>query len=270
MVSPVTADGKAAGMLITAASVVNETTDQSQLGPMLEQAEETTGVRAKTTLADAGYHSGSNLEMCARRGQQVVMPESHNWALGNPYHKDRFVYDEAGDRYLCPKGQWLRFTGTKLSRKTTVRNYRASGAVCGACPAFGVCTKNKRHGRGLEIGPHDAALRAHRAWMSTKEAKQAHSQRKQLVEPVFGIIKEQQQARKFLSRGLSNAAAEWYLLTAAFNLRTLWRLQSAGSTRNRRWPVAAVIYSALRAVQMAVTGPADALLRLMKLNHQPA
>ena len=164
MVSPVTADGKVAGMLITAADVVSETTDQSQLGPMMEQAEETTGFRAETTLADAGYHSGSNLEECARRGQQVVMPESQDRALGSPYHKDRFVYDEASDRYRCPEGQWLRFTGTKLSHETRVRYYRSSGAVCQACPAFGVCTKNKRHGRGLEIGPHDAVLRAHRVW----------------------------------------------------------------------------------------------------------
>ena len=270
MVSPVTADGKVAGMLITAADVVSETTDQSQLGPMMEQAEETTGFRAETTLADAGYHSGSNLEECARRGRQVAMPESQERALGSPYHKDRFAYDEASDRYRCPEGQWLRFTGTKLSHETRVRYYRSSGAVCQACPAFGVCTKNKRHGRGLEIGPHDAVLRAHRVWMSTEEAKRALSQRKQLVEPVFGIIKEQQHAQKFLSRGLSNVAAEWTLLATAFNLRTLWRLQSAKSTRNRGWPFAAGLYSALRAVQVAVTGPAGASIRLMKLNHQPA
>ena len=63
-------------MLITAADVTDDTTDQAQLGPMLEKAEETCqGSWAETTLADAGYHSGSNLEECDRRGQQVVMPE---------------------------------------------------------------------------------------------------------------------------------------------------------------------------------------------------
>ncbi len=270
MVSPVKADGKAAGMLITAAGVVADPSDQSQLGPMLEQAEETTGVRAKTTLADGGYHSGGNLEECARRGQQVVMPESQDRALESPYHKDRFFYEESNDRYRCPKGQWLRFTRIKRTRQTMMRVYRASGAVCRACPAFGICTTDKRRGRALEIGPNDAALRAHRNWMSTEEAKQAYRQRKQLVEPVFGIIKEQQHAQKFLSRGLSNVAAEWYLLASAFNLRTLWRLQSAGSKRNRRWPFAAGVFSALRAVKVAVTGPAGASFRLMKLDHQPA
>ena len=59
--------------------------------------------------------------------------------------------------------------------------------------------------------------------MSTEEAKRAYRQRKLLVEPVFGIIKEQL-PRSFLLRGLNNVAAEWSLLATAFNLRTLWRI----------------------------------------------
>ena len=67
-------------------------------------------------------------------------------------------------------------------------------------------------------------LRRHRAWMSTSAAKEAYELRKQLVEPAFVIIKEQQGARRFLLRGLVNVAAEWTMLATAFNLRTLWRV----------------------------------------------
>ena len=56
----------------------------------------------------------------------------------------------------------------------------------------------ERFCRSLAIGPHDAVLRRHRAWMATSAAKEAYRLRKQLVEPVFGIIKEQQMARRFL------------------------------------------------------------------------
>ena len=49
-------------------------------------------------------------------------------------------------------------------------------------PGLRVCTRAKEIGRSLAIGPHDAALRRHRAWMATSAAKQAL--RKQLVEPV--------------------------------------------------------------------------------------
>ena len=69
------------------------------------------------------------------------------------------------------------------------RLYRASEGICQACPAFGVCTKSKEFGRSVTIGPYDAALRRHRVWMSTNEARDAYKRRKPLVEPVFGIIK---------------------------------------------------------------------------------
>ena len=65
------------------------------------------------TLADAGYHSGSNLQQCGLREQQVVMPEAQRRALGRPYHKDRFAYDQETDSYICPQGQRLRFTRIK-------------------------------------------------------------------------------------------------------------------------------------------------------------
>ena len=58
----------------------------------------------------------------------------------------------------------------------------------------------------------------------TSAATEVYKLRKQVVEPVFGIIKEQQGGRRFLLRGLLNVAAEWTVLATAFNLRTLCRV----------------------------------------------
>ena len=225
MVSPTEVDDEASGMLITAVDVVDEPTDYGQFTPMLEQAEETTGTKACMTLADAGYYSGSNLSECAGRGQGVAMPEtSQRQSRGHPYHKDRFAYDERSDSFMCPQGRVLPFERIHISSKGAhFRFYRAPGAICRACPAFGVCTKSK-DGRNVSVEPYDAALRRHRAWMATSAAKEAYKLRKQLVEPVFGIVKEQQAGPRFLLRGLANVAAEWTVLATAFNLRTLWRV----------------------------------------------
>ena len=230
MVSPLDS-GKAgaSGLLITAADVVNDPDDHAQLIPMMEQAQDNTGAPAVVTLADAGYHSGANLHACAEREQPVVMPEAQEKALKHLYHKQHFAYHQATDTYTCPQGQTLHFTGLKeRTGRLRVRMYRASGAACRACPAFGVCTKDRRQGRALEIGPHEAVLRSHRAWMATEEAKAAYRRRKELPEPAFGILKEQQGARRFLLRGLTSVKAEWVLLASAFNLRTLWRVWSQG------------------------------------------
>ena len=75
MVSPLATGEGVTSMMITAVDVVDEVNDLARLTPMVEQAEEVTGVRVPTTLADAGYFGGRHLEECARRGQQVVMPD---------------------------------------------------------------------------------------------------------------------------------------------------------------------------------------------------
>ena len=130
VVSPVVAEGKEAGLFITAAAVVDDPTDHAQLGPMLEQAEETTGVRAETTLADGGYHPA------ATGGMRPKRPTGgHAGTLESSYHKDRFVYDEANDRYRCPEGRWLNFT--RINRNRDHDAAGGSGPCAGACPAFG-------------------------------------------------------------------------------------------------------------------------------------
>ena len=225
MVSPVKTGQETSGMLVTAIEVVDEPADYARLTPMLQEAEETTGVKTPLTLADAGYHSAAALQECADRGQQVAMPESpRGMALDHPYHKDRFTYDADTDTYSCPQGQVLSLVRGRFARKTNKRMYQAPKQVCQACPVAGVCITRGSPSRSLAISPYDPALLRHRAWMATDEARRAFKKRKQLVEPVFGIIKEQQGLRRFLLRGLGNVAAEWTLLATAFNLRTLWRV----------------------------------------------
>ncbi len=217
------------GLLITAADVVTAPTDYSQLAPLLDEAEAMTGVRAETTLADGGNHTAANLEAGDQRGQTLVMSERYGESVRGPYFKDRFIYDENTDSYRCPQGQVLPFRSMrKASGKTPYRLYRASRVVCRACPAFRVCTKDKHAGRALWIGAADVLLRRHRAWMATGEARALYARRKGLIEPVFGILKEQMGGRRFLLRGLANVQAEFALLAAAFNLRTLWRVWTAG------------------------------------------
>lgn len=68
--------------------------------------------------------------------------------------------------------------------------------------------------------------------METEWARARYKKRKQLVEPVFGILKEQQGAGRFLPRGMSNVRAEWSLLATAFNLRMLQRFYTSGRARS--------------------------------------
>ena len=148
----------------------------------------------------------------------------------NTYFKDRFVYDAATDSYLCPQGQRLPFRGLRRNNGKMpgpFRVYRASRTVCRVCPAYVVCAKDRHSGRALWIGPTDTLLRKHRQWMTTNVAKRWYARRKGLIEPVFGILKEQMGARRFLLHDLTNVKAEFMMLATAFNLRVLWRARAS-------------------------------------------
>ena len=225
---------RSGGLLITAADVTQDPTDQAQLLPMIEAAEQSGGPAAGLTLADAGYFSAANLAACAARATPVAIPEAR-CPTAHPYHHSRFAYDPGADCYQCPEGRLLSFQRLKHRRKrASVRVYAAHAADCLACPAFGRCTTSQR-GRRIEVSLHADALTAHRHWMQTAEARDAFRRRKQLIEPVFGIIKEQQAGRRFLLRGLEAVRSEWTLLAVAFNLRTLAKALSGKSISHARY-----------------------------------
>lgn len=221
------------GRLITAVELVAAADDHGQLVPMLDRIAVTTGRGVETVLSDGGYHDGATVAQCAVRGQRVVMPEAQRQALTAPYHKQHFTYDADADTYRCPEQQPLTFRGTKLrTQRPVMRVYRGEAAVCRNCPAFGVCTTDRHQGRALEVGVHEAALCAHRVWMTTEEASALAQQRKTLIEPVFGVLKDELGARRFRLRGEANVRAEWTLLATAFNLRTcvrLWQRERAAA-----------------------------------------
>ena len=223
--------GASGGLLITAADVTADRDDHGQLVPLLEQAEATTGAPIPELQADGGYHSAANLAACEARGQVIVMPDPQAPRPDQPYHKDRFVHDPETDTYTCPQGQVLPFVGldTRTAGGPPIRRYRADPTVCAACPVRAACTTAKMTGRSITISPDDARLRRHRAFMATDAARDAYRRRKTLPEPAFGILKEQQGARRFLLRGLANVRDEWSLLATAFNLRTLAGLWQAAA-----------------------------------------
>jgi transposase len=234
MVAPlVPAVAGTTGLLITAAEVTTAANDSQQLRPLMAAAAANLGQAAAVTLADGSYATAANVAACAATEEVLVTPAGPPLDQRPPYHKERFAYDAATDTYTCPHGQELTWRGpTERAGELPVQVYRAATAVCRACPAWGTCVKG-RSGRVLERGPHDDVWQAHQARMAEPAARAQYRQRKQLVEPVFGLLKEHQGARRLLLRGWAAVQAEWSLLATAFNLRTLARVWQRGRAAGR-------------------------------------
>ncbi len=72
-----------------------------------------------------------------------------------------------------------------------------------------------------ENAPPMAAM-AHR--LATKAGKQYYALRKQIPEPVLGIIKSMMGFRQFSLRGLQKVKGEWNLVTLAWNVKRMFAL----------------------------------------------
>jgi transposase len=73
--------------------------------------------------------------------------------------------------------------------------------------------------------PTPAEAMAHR--LQTKAGKALYALRKQIPEPVFGIIKSVMGFRQFSLRGLEKVRGEWKLVTMAWNIKRLFALAGA-------------------------------------------
>jgi Transposase DDE domain len=89
-------------------------------------------------------------------------------------------------------------------------------------------SKHGRHGKPRKDGKpsvsrSDGLRAAMTAKLNSEDGKACYAKRKETVQPVFGQLKEQQGARRFLRRGLVACQAEWKLLCGTHNLLKLWR-----------------------------------------------
>jgi IS5 family transposase len=62
-----------------------------------------------------------------------------------------------------------------------------------------------------------------RAKLRSPAGQARYRRRQALVEPVFGVLKEQRGMRRFRLRGLSKVGTQVALHCTAFNLTRLWR-----------------------------------------------
>lgn len=76
------------------------------------------------------------------------------------------------------------------------------------------------------VGAAPARHRLHRGMrkkLRDPAGRQIYQRRKAIVEPVFGVLKQQRGLRRFAGRGLAQVAVEWTLAATAYNLTRMWR-----------------------------------------------
>lgn len=227
--------GEPDGRMVVGGSLTTDPNDRQQLLEQITTARALCGEVAEVVLADAGYITHDALAGAEALGQVVVAPEQ---AAGGKRRKrtpdafgiDDFTYDLATDTFRCPNAQRLtfRYERPEGANGPVRRTYRTDTADCRGCPFTARCLAPTERSRRIRTPAGLAAMVRHRQWMEQPDAQRLAALRKQLVEPVFGILKSCLGMRRAYRRGFVNVESEWYLGLSAHNLRTLARCWANG------------------------------------------
>jgi len=202
--------------LIVSVDVVSEGNDVKQFSRQIEKANEILCRDCKVACGDAGYANTADIEKIDVKNIKVIVPSQRQalHAEAKPFNKQEFRYDKEKDCYYCPEGNILRFDGRDKGK----RHYLIRKAeTCYECKDYGVCTKAKK-GRKIVRLEKEVLREKIEAQYKEKESQEIYKRRKYRVEGVFGHIKENLQARRFLLRGKTGVRVETFLLSTGFNI----------------------------------------------------
>jgi len=210
--------------------------DKQELKPALVQIEETTGKLPNKLSADNGYMSGDNLEALAgspvdtyiatdkgEKKNKTPLAESDRKLV-----KADFDYDEEGNTFTCPGGQKLVM---KRENEDGTRTYQGEVDVCKNCPYQVRCCRSKKGNARVITSDNKEPLRQKmNRKMERNDSKEVYKERKIIVEPVFGQIKNMG-FRGFSVRGKEKVAGEFSLVCAVHNIKKIARAIARGVVR---------------------------------------
>lgn len=212
--------------------------DTTTLIPFLERIRENIGQKYENIIADAGYASEENYTYLERQYQNAyIKPADYEIRKTKKYKNDIYRienlhYDENEDYFVCIDGKRLNFAyecsrKSQNGYKTINRNYVCESCI--GCPHRKKCFKGKYENRKIAFSP--MMLRQKREAtkrMTTNKGILLRMNRSIQVEGAFGIIKQNYNFRRFLTRGKGKSETQFFLLALAFNIQKLYNRESFG------------------------------------------
>jgi len=212
--------------IIVGQHVSQQANDTQEVEPALKQIQDVTGQLPEKMSLDNGYMTGNNLSAIEESPIDAYIAtnkgeKSHKEALetsNRPLVKADFVYDEDSDSFTCPGGQKLVVI---YERKARGKTYQGDSKICDTCLYKAQCCQSKKgEARTINADNNEALRQQMNAKMEGSEAKEIYKQRKIIVEPVFGQIKNRG-FRGFSLRGKEKVEGEFSLVCATHNMKKI-------------------------------------------------
>jgi len=203
--------------MIVAHEVVNEGLDRDLLTPMTEKAQEATGIKDLTVVADRGYYKGEQILECTQAGANPLVPNSatSNALAAGRFGKRDFIYIARDDQYRCPAGELAIKRFTTIEHGMEIDIYWTS--ACTRCAMKPQCTTSQY--RRIRRWKHEAVLDAMQERLDRRP--EVMRIRRETAQHPFGTIKLWMGSTHFLMKTLTHVRTEMSLHVLAYNLKRL-------------------------------------------------
>lgn len=212
--------------IIVGQHISQHANDQQDVEPALQALQDSTGQLPEHISADNGYFSGSNLHAFEQAGVDAYIAtdkgeKAHKTSLeasARKLVKADFTYNGTDNTFTCPGGQTLTMI---RESKDGSRVYQGRAEVCTECPLKSRCCQSEKgQARTLSTDSKEPLRQDMNRKMQTPTAQAIYQQRKIIVEPVFGQIKNSG-FRGFSVRGKDKVAGEFSIVCAAHNFKKI-------------------------------------------------
>ena len=198
---------------------------------MVDRTEDRFGIKPDWPVADTAYGSAENLAWLVKKREIIpfipLIDKSER--TDGTFSRSDFEWDGDNDRYTCPEGEHLVVTRHNYSdprrkepRKGR-RKYRATKALCEACPSKMNCCPNTNT-RYIAREEHEDARDFARLAAKSAFNPKAQAKRKK-VEMLFAHLKRILKLGRLRLRGPCSVQDEFTLAAIAQNLRKLAKLR---------------------------------------------
>lgn len=215
---------------ITGVGVFQDRNDIATLIPFLKEMESRLNARYKNVIADSGYESEENyLYLEGQKQTYYIKPQTYEQWKKRSFKKniskrENMFYNAETDEYTCHNGKQLKPVG--ITYRTSATGYRSEITVyeceeCSDCPHKSRCTKAKGN-RKMQVSKTFVEKRqVSYENITTDEGILLRVNRSIQVEGAFGVLKNDYNFNRFLTRGKSNVKTEFMLLCLGYNVNKL-------------------------------------------------
>ena len=170
---------------------------------------------------DAGYNTPDISQGLCERDIFGVVGYRRPGGLKGRFRKNKFVYRQEEDCYICPEGKRLEY---RTTNRNGYREYASNKNICANCPSLMRCTQSRNHQKVITRhvwGDSHDLINSNRY---TERGKYIKQRRSETVERSFADAKQLHGYRYARFRGKSKVENQCLLTAIVQNIKKMVKL----------------------------------------------